>query len=48
MQHLTMGWALKAGASQQTRFTATQWSYLTEKFRLGEEIGRKADAALVA
>ena len=47
-QYLTMGWALKAGASRQTRFTATQRSYLTDKFRRGEETGRKADPASVA
>jgi len=44
-QCLTMGWALKAGASRRTRFTATQRSYLTDKFRRGEETGRKADPA---
>ena len=47
-QYLTMGWALKAGASRRTRFTATQRSYLTDKFRRGEETGRKADPASVA
>ena len=47
-QYLTMGWALKAGASWRTRFTATQRSYLTDKFRRGEETGRKADPASVA
>ena len=43
-----MGWALKAGASRRTRFTATQRSYLTDKFRRGEETGRKVDPASVA
>ena len=47
-QYLTMGWELKAGASRRTRFTATQRSYLTDKFRRGEETGRKADPASVA
>ena len=47
-QYLTMGWALKAGAPRRTRFTATQRSYLTEKFRRGEETGRKADPVSVA
>ena len=47
-QYLTMGWALKAGASRRTRFTATQRSYLTDKFRRGEETGKKADPASVA
>ena len=48
MQYLTMGWTLKAGASQCTRFTATQRSYLTDNFRSGEETGRKAHPAWVA
>lgn len=47
-QYLTMGWALKAAASRRTRFTAAQRSYLTDKFRRGEETGRKADPASVA
>ena len=47
-QYLTMGWALKAGASRRTQFTAAQQSYLTDKFRRGEETGRKADLASVA
>ena len=47
-QYVTMGWAHKAGASRRTRFTATQRSYLTDKFRLGEKTGRKADPASVA
>ena len=36
-QYLTMGWVLKVGASRRTRSTATQRSYLTDKFRRGEE-----------
>ena len=48
MQYSTMGWALKAGASRRTQFTATQRSYLTDKFRCGKETGRKADPASVA
>ena len=47
MQYVTMGWALKAGASRRTWFTATQRSYLTDKFRCGEETRRKADPASV-
>ena len=47
-QYLTMGWAVKAGASRWTRFTETKRSNLTDKFRRGEEAGRKADPALVA
>ena len=47
-QYLTMGWALKASASRWTRFTATQRSHLTDKFRRGEETGKKADPASVA
>lgn len=43
-----MGWALKSSGSRRTRFTSTQKSYLTAKFRLGEQTGNKADPAAVA
>ena len=43
-----MGWALKPRATQRTRFTANQKSYLTTKFKLGEQTGSKADPAAVA
>ena len=38
-----MGWALKSSESRRIRFTQNQKSYLTAKFRLGEETGNKAD-----
>ena len=43
-----MGWKLKSTASRRTRFTPTQKSYLTAKFKLGEQTGSKADPAVVA
>ena len=43
-----MGWALKSSESRRIRFTQNQKSYLTAKFRLGEETGNKADPAAVA
>ena len=43
-----MGWKLKSTASPRTRFTPTQKSYLTAKFKLGEQTGSKADPAVVA
>ena len=43
-----MGWALKPRATRRTRFTANQKSYLTTKFKLGEQTGSKADPAAVA
>lgn len=43
-----MGWALKSSGSRRTRFTQTQKSSLTAKFRLGERTGNKADPAAVA
>ena len=45
---LEMGWALKSGVSRRVRFTPNQISYLTTKFRLGEQSGQKADPASVA
>ena len=44
---LSIGWALKSGASR-VRFTASQKSYLTTKFTLGEQSGQKADPVSVA
>ena len=44
---LSMGWALKSGASR-VRFTATQKRYLATKFTLGEQSGQKADPVSVA
>ena len=43
-----MGWALRSSGSRRTRFTPTQKSYLTTKFRLGEQTGNKADPLTVA
>ncbi|KAL9962792.1 hypothetical protein ACROYT_G031932 [Oculina patagonica] len=43
-----MGWALKSSASRRTRFTPEQKSYLTTKFKLGEQTGNKANPAAVA
>ena len=43
-----MGWALKPRATRRTRFTANQKSYLSTKFKLGEQTGSKADPAAVA
>ena len=43
-----MGWALKSSEARRIRFTQNQKSYLTAKFRLGEETGNKADPAAVA
>ena len=43
-----LGWALKSSESRRIRFTQNQKSYLTAKFRLGEETGNKADPAAVA
>ena len=37
-----MGWALKPRAIRRTRLTANQNSYLTTKFKLGEQTGSKA------
>ena len=44
----SMGWALKASSTRRGRFTASQKAYLTNRFRLGEQTGRKADPASVA
>ena len=43
-----MGWALKPRATRRTRFTANQKSYVTTKFKLGEQTGSKADPAAVS
>ena len=43
-----MGWALKSSGSRRTRFTPAQKSYLTSKFRLAEQTGKKTDPAAVA
>ena len=43
-----MGWVLKPRATRRTRLTANQKSYLTTKFKLGEQTGSKADPAAVA
>lgn len=43
-----MGWALKSSGSRRPRFTPAQKSYLTAKFRLGEQTGKRTDAAPVA
>ena len=43
-----MGWALKSRGSERARFTEEQKSYLTAKFRIGEETGLKTDPAAVA
>lgn len=43
-----MGWALKSSGSLRTRFTPAQKSYLTAKFMLGEQTGKKTDPAAVA
>ena len=43
-----MGWALKTSGAGKTRFTENQKSYLTAKFRLGEQTGLKLDPAAVA
>ncbi|XP_044167180.1 uncharacterized protein LOC122951219, partial [Acropora millepora] len=42
-----MGWALKTSGSK-FRFTSTQVSYLTSKFKIGDETGQKANPASVA
>ena len=47
-EKLSMGWALKASSTRQSRFTASQKSYLTNRFKLGELTGQKADPASVA
>ncbi|KAK3715613.1 hypothetical protein QZH41_000987 [Actinostola sp. cb2023] len=44
----SMGWALKSSGSRRARFTQAQKSYLTAKFRLGEQTGHKADPASVS
>ena len=45
---LPMGWALKSAGSKRSRFSATQKSYLTDKFKIGELTKKKVDPASVA
>ena len=45
--NMKMGWALKTSGSK-VRFTSTQVSYLTSKFKIGEETGQRANPASVA
>ena len=45
---LPKGWGLKSSASRRCRFTYMQKNYLTEKYQLGEQLGRKSDPASVA
>lgn len=47
-EKLSMGWALKASSTRRSRFTASQKAYLTNRFKLGEQTGQKADPASVA
>ena len=47
-EKLLMGWGLKASSTRRSRFTASQKAYLTNRFRLGEQTGQKADPASVA
>ena len=47
-EKLSMGWALKVSNTRRSRFTASQKSYLTNRFKLGEQTGQKADPASVA
>ena len=48
IKNLSMGWALQASTAWRSRFTASQKTYLTTKFKLGEQSGQKADPASVA
>ena len=48
VKNLSMGWALKSSNARRSRFTASQKTYLTTKFKLGEQSGQKADPASVA
>ena len=48
LEKLPMGWALKSSTGRRSRFTSTQKTYLTAKFKLGEESGQKAHPASVA
>ena len=43
-----MGWALKSTGSGRARFSEKQKSYLTTRFKIGEETGIKADPSAVA
>ena len=48
LEKLPMGLALKSSTGQRSRFTSTQKTYPTVKFKLGEESGQKAHPASVA
>ena len=48
LEKLPMGWALKSSTGRRSRFTSTQKTYLTAKFKLREELGQKAHLASVA
>ena len=43
-----MGWALKSTGSGRARFSEKQKSYLTARFKIGEETGIKIDPSTVA
>ena len=43
-----MGWALKSSQGGKTRFSDKQRDYLTTKFQIQEETGRKASPAQVS
>ena len=47
-EKLSMGWALKASSTRRSRFTSGQKTYLTNRFKHGEQTGQKADPASVA
>ena len=47
VKSLPLGWALK-GSKKAARFTNDQRKYLEDKFRIGQETGRKADPEHVA
>ena len=45
---VSMGWALKSSQGGKTRFSDKQRDYLTSKFQIEEETGRKASPAQVS
>ena len=47
LEKLPMGWALKSSTGRRSQFTSTQKTYLTAKFKLQEESGKKAHPASV-
>lgn len=47
MQYLIMGWVFKVVVLWWIWFIVVQWLYLIDKFRCGEEIGRKVDLVFV-